>query len=249
MLPKRIVVTGIILIQTRVRMLIDWNDIDTVLLDMDGTLLDRHFDDHFWLEHVPNRWATCNHTSVEQAKEHLYALFRSEENSLNWTDLDFWSDRLKLDIPLLKREVEHLISVHPYVIEFLRFLKQRRKTVWLVTNAHSKTLDLKMKNTRIGPYFDGIVSAHQVGLPKENERFWGRLQNFINYQPDRTMLGEDSEANLATAESFGIRYLIYVSRYSSKVTPRQSKNFPTIDYFNTLIPEIGTTSIIVPHAD
>jgi putative hydrolase of the HAD superfamily len=227
-------------------MLIDWNDIDTVLLDMDGTLLDRHFDDHFWLEHVPKRWAAHNHTSTEYAKEYLYTLFRSQENTLNWTDLDYWSDRLKLDIPLLKREIEHLIAVHPYVIEFLLFLKQHRKAVWLVTNAHSKTLDLKMKTTRIGPYFDGIISAHQVGLPKEDERFWGRLQKFINYQPESTMLGEDSESNLTTAESFGIRYLIYISRYSSKITPRQSERFPTIDYFNRLLPATGAMSVIIP---
>jgi putative hydrolase of the HAD superfamily len=227
-------------------MIIDWNNIDTVLLDMDGTLLDRHFDDHFWLEHVPKQWAAKNHTSLKFAKEHLYALFRSQENTLNWTDLDYWSDRLKLDVPLLKREVEHLIAVNPYVIEFLLFLKKHTKTVWLVTNAHSKTLDLKMKSTRIGPYFDGIISAHQVGLPKEDNRFWGKLQNFITYSPDRTMLGEDSEANLATAERFGIRYLIYISRYSSKITPRRSENYPTIDYFNRLLPEAGTMSVIIP---
>ena len=29
-----------------------WRDIDTVLLDMDGTLLDLHYDNHFWLEPV-----------------------------------------------------------------------------------------------------------------------------------------------------------------------------------------------------
>lgn len=221
-------------------MIIDWNDIDTVLLDMDGTILDRHFDDHFWLEHVPKRWSQCNHTTLEYAKEHLYSLFRSQENTLNWTDLDYWSDRLKLDIPVLKQEIEHLIAVHPYVIEFLLFLKHTGKAVWLVTNAHSKTLDLKMKNTRIGPYFDGIISAHQVGLPKEDHRFWGKLQDFISYEPERTLLGEDSEVNLTTAESFSIRYLVYISRYSSKVEPRQSDQFPTIDYFNRLIPENGS---------
>lgn len=226
-------------------MFIDWNDIDTVLLDMDGTLLDRHFDDHFWLEHVPKRWASIEQTSVEYAKGHLYELFRSQENTLNWTDLDYWSDRLKLDIPLLKREVEHLIAVHPYVIEFLLFLKRHGKTVWLVTNAHSKTVDLKMERTLIGPYFDGIISAHQVGVPKEDDRFWGLLQNFIDYTPDRTMLGEDSEANLFTAERFGIRYLIYISCYSSKITPRQSEKFATIDYFNRLIPEKESSAVSI----
>ena len=227
-------------------MIIDWNDIDTVLLDMDGTILDRHFDDHFWLEHVPKRWSQRNHTTLEYAKEHLYSLFRSQENTLNWTDLDYWSDRLQLDIPVLKQEIEHLIAVHPYVIEFLLFLKHTGKTVWLVTNAHSKTLDLKMKNTRIGPYFDGIISAHKIGLPKEDERFWGKLQDFISYKPERTLLGEDSETNLRTAESFSIRYLVYISRYSSKIEPRQSDRFSTIDYFNRLIPEKGCSRITIP---
>lgn len=227
-------------------MIIDWNDIDTVLLDMDGTILDRHFDDHFWLEHVPQRWAERNHTTIEYAKEHLYSLFHSQENTLNWTDLDYWSDRLKLDIPVLKQEIEHLIAVHPYVTEFLLFLKHTGKKIWLVTNAHSKTLDLKMKRTRIGPYFDGIISAHQVGLPKEDERFWGKLQDFISYDPERTMLGEDSETNLATAKSFSIRYLVYISRYSSKIKPRRSEHFLTTDYFNRLIPEAGSSRITLP---
>lgn len=224
-------------------MLVEWEKIDTVLLDMDGTLLDRHFDDHFWMEHVPRRWSEKEGTTLEQAKEHLYALFRSQENTLNWTDLDYWSDRLRLDIPLLKKEVEHLIDVHPFVVEFLLFLKQHGKSAWLVTNAHSKTLELKMKKTLLGPYFDGVVSAHQVGLPKEDDRFWEKLQSFVHYDPTRTLLGEDSETNLATAARFNIAYLIYVSRYSSVILPRPSQQFQSINYFSQLIPESGKMAI------
>ena len=226
-------------------MQINWNDIDTVLLDMDGTLLDRHFDDHFWLEHVPARWAARNGKDLAFAREHLYAQFRSQENTLNWTDLDYWSDRLKLDIPLLKKEVEHLIAVHPFVVEFLLFLKHHHKTVWLVTNAHSKTLDLKMKKTRLGPYFDGIISAHQVGLPKEDGGFWHALQDFIPYTPERTLLGEDSETNLLTAAAYTIKYLIYVGRYSSTTSPQTSLKFTTIHYFNQLIPADGNLTITI----
>jgi putative hydrolase of the HAD superfamily len=224
---------------------INWNNIDTVLLDMDGTLLDRHFDDHFWLEHVPARWAAHNGKDLEFARRHLYALFRSQENTLNWTDLDYWSNRLKLDIPLLKKEVEHLIAVHPFVIEFLLFLKHHRKKVWLVTNAHSKTLDLKMKKTMIGPYFDGIISAHQVGLPKEDRRFWHALQEFVSYDPNRTMLGEDSETNLLTAADYAIEYLIYVGRFSSTTMPQTSQQFATIHYFNRLIPADGGITVTI----
>lgn len=224
-------------------MIIDWKDIDTVLLDMDGTLLDRHFDDHFWLEHVPRTYAAKRGLPLAETKEKLYALFRSQERTLNWTDLDYWSDRLSLDIPLLKREVDHLIAVHPFVIDFLLYLKQHGKDIYLVTNAHSKTLDLKMKKTRIGPYFTGIVSAHDIGLPKEDKAFWGKLQETVAYDPARTMLGEDSETNLGTAYEYGIRYLIYVSGYSSAVPPVASQRYHSVRYFRELLPADGETHV------
>jgi 5'-nucleotidase len=228
-------------------MTLDWRDIDTVLLDMDGTLLDRHFDDHFWLEHVPKRWAARHKVPLKLAREQLYALFRSQERTLNWTDLDYWSDRLGLDIPLLKLEVEHLIAVHPGVTEFLSYCRQQNKQLWLVTNAHSKTLAIKMKKTSIGHWFDGVISAHQVGLPKEDSRFWGELQQFVSYDPQRTMLGEDSETNLQTAQVYGIKYLFYISHYSSTCSPVPSDTFFTLDYFNRLIPAEGESTVrIIP---
>lgn len=215
---------------------LDWTAIDTVLLDMDGTLLDRHFDDHFWMEHVPKTWGRKNRVPLDQAKQHLYGLFRSQEKTLNWTDLDYWSDRLGIDIPLLKLEVEHLIAVHPGVTEFLVQLRHLGKQSWLVTNAHGKTLSLKMKKTRLGPYFDGIISAHELGLPKENPCFWQKLREKIPYDPSRTLLGEDSETNLGTAAAYGIRYLIYVSRYSSMIQPIPSREYTSIHYFTELLP-------------
>jgi putative hydrolase of the HAD superfamily len=227
-------------------MIIHWPDIDTVLLDMDGTLLDRHFDDHFWLDHVPATYARKHGLPLPEARAMLHALFRSQERTLNWTDLDFWSERLGLDIPLLKREVDHLIAVHPHVVEFLQFLRHQRKQVHLVTNAHSKTLDLKMRKTRLGGHFDRIISAHDLGLPKEDPAFWPALQRVIPYSPARTMLGEDSEVNLGTAQQYGIGYLIYVSRFSSAVMPVPSDHFTSIHYFSELIPRQGNLTVHLP---
>jgi 5'-nucleotidase len=227
-------------------MILDWNEIDTVLLDMDGTLLDRHFDDHFWLEHVPKTFARKHGISLAEAKSRLYRLFKSQENTLNWTDLDYWSAHLGLDIPLLKREVDHLIAVHPFVVEFLLFLRQHGKNIHLVTNAHSKTLNMKMRVTRLGPYFTGIISAHDLGLPKEDPAFWGKLQQKIPYDPQSTLLGEDSETNLSTAALFGIRYLVYVSRSSSKEPAKESPLFHSIDFFSRMIPPAGTSKIEIP---
>ena len=135
----------------------DWNLIDTALLDMDGTLLDKHFDDYFWEEFVPEQYAAKHNLPVDTAREKLLNRYRLEEGELNWTDLDFWSKELGLDIPTLKEQVDHLIQIHPYVIPFLSFLKESEKRVYLVTNAHSKTLNLKMNKTKIGHYFDQVL--------------------------------------------------------------------------------------------
>jgi putative hydrolase of the HAD superfamily len=214
----------------------DWRSIDTVLLDMDGTLLDRHYDDHFWLEHVPRRYAARHAITLEESRQKLYRLFKSQEKTLNWTDLDYWSECLDLDIPLLKLEIEHLIAVHPFVTEFLLFLRHSGKRIHLVTNAHSKTLSLKMKRTRLGPYFDSIISAHDLGLPKEDIGFWHKLREKIPFDPPKTMLGEDSEDNLASARAYGIGHLVFISGSSSALTPVPSADFFSVQSFGELIP-------------
>ena len=145
-----------------------WDEIDTVLLDMDGTLLDLHFDTHFWLEHVPARYAEANSLSIEKARAQLMKRYRSAEGKLEWYCVDYWSDQLNLNIEILKQEVDHLISLRPDVISFLQALANAGKHRILVTNAHGKSLSLKMKKTPIGDHLDEIITAHDIGLPKES---------------------------------------------------------------------------------
>ena len=72
-----------------------WNAIDTVLLDMDGTLLDLHFDNHFWLQHLPQRYAELHGVSRALADAELLPLFREHAGTLNWYCTDFWSRELR----------------------------------------------------------------------------------------------------------------------------------------------------------
>jgi putative hydrolase of the HAD superfamily len=60
---------------------IDWQNIQTVFLDMDGTLLDLHFDNHFWLEHMPKRYAEKHDITVEQASHALSQKTKAIEGS------------------------------------------------------------------------------------------------------------------------------------------------------------------------
>ncbi|MBU0674822.1 MAG: HAD hydrolase-like protein [Proteobacteria bacterium] len=214
-----------------------WERIHHVLLDMDGTLLDRYFDDYFWEHYLPNIFAKKNGLPEAEALDHLLSRYKQREGTLDWTDLDFWSTQLDLDIPALKLSIDHLIKVHPFVIAFLNFCRRTGKRVFLVTNAHGKTLDIKMKKTALTGYFDRIVCSQEVGMAKENPLFWEKLGGIIPYDPDHALLADDTEAVLASAQLFGIRELIYVARPSSRKSPEPSLNFRSIHYFSELIPE------------
>jgi len=214
----------------------DWKNIDTVLLDMDGTLLDKHFDDHFWEEFVPAQYALKNGISGEEAVEELMPRFRSKEETLDWANLDFWSDQLDLNIPALKRQIQHLIAVHPNVEKFLERVKAAGKEIFMVTNAHGKTLDLKMERTALADRFDGIITSHEIGMPKEDPAFWENLKKVVYFDPARTLLGEDTEAVLRSASLYGIRYLVFVAGSTSARAPRDSEDFFSVRDFGEIIP-------------
>lgn len=212
-----------------------WNNIDTVLLDMDGTLLDKYFDDYFWEHFLPAEYAKKYSISTSEARQQLLSRYRKEEKTLAWTDLDFWSKEFDLDIPALKEQVHHLIAVHPHVEDFLKFLRTEKKRIHLVTNAHYKTLDLKLRKTEIGKYFDSVICAFDIGLPKEDTAFWPRLEKLIGFEKETTMLVDDNEDVLISARSYGMGYLIFKARPSSRAGIRSSDHFTTIADFDELM--------------
>jgi putative hydrolase of the HAD superfamily len=216
--------------------MVDWPAVDTVFLDMDGTLLDLHFDNHFWLEHVPRRYAEHHAVTLEAARALLGQRYRAVEGTMAWYCVDYWSDQLGLDIALLKQEVEHLIAVHPDVVEFLDAVRGSGRRVVLVTNAHGKSLELKLRRTRLGRHLDGVVCAHDLGLPKEDPGFWARLATRVPFRPAATLLVDDSLPVLRSAARHGIAHLLAVRRPDSRQPPRAVTEFPAIDGFADLLP-------------
>ncbi|MBM4289715.1 MAG: haloacid dehalogenase, partial [Deltaproteobacteria bacterium] len=160
----------------------NWPEVDWVLLDMDGTLLDKYFDDYFWETLVPQEYARQRGMELAQARLEVFARYKREEGTLNWTDIDFWTRELALDIPALKEGIRHLIEVHPDSEPFLTYVRGLNKQVILVTNAHYKTLDLKMNQVGLLGYFHRVVSSFDLGAPKELRRFWETLEALIGFE-------------------------------------------------------------------
>ena len=215
--------------------MIDWKKIDTVLLDMDGTLLDLNFDNHFWKEFVPLKYAQQKALSLDAAKQVLEPQFKSMEGTLEWYCLDYWSEVLQLDIAGLKAEISGLIAVLPHVTEFLEKLQQSSQRVLLVTNAHRDSLGLKMGKTCLQPFFDDIISSHDLGFPKENTDFWPLLQQQQAFDKNTTLLIDDSLAVLNSARQFGIAHLISVSKPDSRQPKKTVIDYRAIEDFRELM--------------
>lgn len=216
--------------------MIDWQAIDTVFLDMDGTLLDLHFDTYFWVEHVPKRYAEKHNMPLEQAKDYLMSRYRSLLGTINWYCIDYWTAELGLDIALLKEEVDHLIAVHPYVTDFLDGVRKADKRVVLVTNAHMKSLQLKMDRTQLGGHFDRLICSHEFGMAKEEAGFWQSLQQTEPFVPERTLLVDDSLSVLRSAQAYGLRWLLAVYQPDSKDARRDVAEFDAIESFADIMP-------------
>ncbi|MFA6055296.1 MAG: GMP/IMP nucleotidase [Thermodesulfovibrionales bacterium] len=212
-----------------------FHDIKYVLLDMDGTLLDKYFDDYFWEHLVPEKYAEIHNITFGRAKEELMKKYKVHEGTLNWTDLDFWSNQLNIDIPAMKEQVKHLIEVHPHVENFLRMLGKEKKKVFLVTNAHYKSIDLKFKKTLIGKYFDAVLTSFDAGYPKEDIKFWEAAEKRLGFDKGKTLFIDDTEEILKTAKKFGIKYILYKARANSKVKPGRSNDFMHIIDFDELL--------------
>ena len=216
--------------------MIDWNGIDTVLLDMDGTLLDLHFDNYFWTQHLPRAYAEKHQISEEESSTQLHQRLSVDQGTLAWYSLDHWSQQLDIDIPALKLELRHLISVRPYAIEFLTQLHASDRDVVMVTNAHRKTLDIKMDRVDITHWFDRVVVSHDLQAPKEEQTFWHKLQDLHPFEPDRTLLIDDTERVLESAANYGIAHLLTLLQPDSKRQKRIDTRFPGIHHFDEIMP-------------
>ncbi len=213
-----------------------WPDIDTVLLDMDGTLLDLHFDNHFWQVYVPEKFAAQHGLSHDEAHAECFRRYHAKAGTLDWYCVDYWTEALNLDIVRLKEELAHLIQIHPDVPEFLTALRKAGKRVVLVTNAHHQSLNLKMRRTGLAGYFDAIHSSHSFGLAKEAPAFWVALRAVEPFDPERALLVDDSLPVLRSAAAYGIRHLLAIRQPDTRQPAKDTAEFPAIQRFFEVMP-------------
>ena len=215
---------------------IPWDDIKTVMFDMDGTLLDLHYDNYFWLDLLPKSYAKAKGLSLKTAKLLIEGIAQKNIGLLNWYCLDYWENELDYDLRALKKTIVEKIKVRQSVEPFLNQLHLYCIDLILVTNAHPYSLNLKMDKTRIANHFKKCISSHELGLAKENKGFWGKLMNIEPYDPQQTLLFDDSVAVLRQAKCEGISNLWGIHQPDSYQAAIQQAEFPLVKDFLNLLP-------------
>jgi len=214
---------------------VPWSDIDTLLLDMDGTLLDLAFDNFFWLELVPEIYASARGCSIAEAREELFARYGAIAGTLPWYCVEHWSAELGIDIEHLKRRHSHRIRYLPGARAFLRLARQLRKRLILVTNAHQITLTIKCEQTGIDALLDVLVSSHEYGVEKERAGFWHRLEVEQGIRPERALILDDNLTVLQTAVDCGVGHAIAIRCPDTTREPRAVEEFAAVDGVSSLL--------------
>ena len=202
---------------------------ETLMLDMDGTILDLAYDNYIWKDLVPRRYAAANGMSFESARELLFGKYADVQGNLEWYCLDHWNDRLGIDVVKIHHDVTHRIGYLPGALEFLREVHARNIRVLLATNSHPDTLDLKEAVTGFADYFDGLHSSHTYGHAKESQSFWESLQEDVGFDPATTLFVDDSQPVLQSAAEFGVGMLVTVTRPDTYEPVKRGSDFRGVE--------------------
>ena len=188
-----------------------FKDIECLLIDMDGVILDNAYDNDFWQNQIPEVIADSKSIAFDDAKRLAIQIFNYKKNTKDWYDVDYWSNMLDIDIEAQKRSEKSFsrISLYDGVIDTLSILKNKTKMI-LITNAHRKTLNIKLEKYNLTPYFDEMVCAHELNYVKEDIQLWYMLRSKYKLDYEKTLLVEDTINNINVGLSAGISGAIYV---------------------------------------
>ncbi len=189
--------------------------IKNYLIDLDGVIIDVKYDNFFWQKHIPKVYSNVHNMSYIDAQTITQQLFNFKKKTKDWYDIDYWSNMLSIDIEKEKKDNMELISLLDGSEDTLEQLKEQGNNLYLITNAHRKTLNIKLAKYSLKNYFKKMICSHELGCIKEEIRFWHILKNELGIGFKDSVLIEDTVDNLQAASSAGLNNLVFVNSDAS----------------------------------
>jgi HAD superfamily hydrolase (TIGR01509 family) len=213
----------------------DWDAIDTVCLDLDGTLLDQAYDNHIWRDLVPEHFAIRHGLPLETARERVVRHYEDHHGTLQAYSLEYWADLCGVDLFELHRQEQARIDWLDGAADFLAQLRAMPKRLVLLTNSHPFALELKHAKTRVLDYFHEAASSQEFGAPKEDQQFWVRAREKFGFDPERSLFADDNLRMLRAAEKAGMRWIYGVRISDTRWPPLSHDHYPAVDRVRELL--------------
>jgi putative hydrolase of the HAD superfamily len=220
----------------------DWDNVDCVFLDMDGTLLDLNYDNRVWNELVPQAFAAHQGLTLQEAKDKLLTHMREIHGTIEYYSFEYWSAFTDVDLIAEHKHAVELLAYRPGALEFLRWLKANGCPTVIATNAHRSSIRVKDHQINISAEVDAVVSSQDYHSPKEADHFWQALLADHAYTPSRCVFVDDNIPVLDAAARNKIGILYAIATPDSQQASRADLGYPTFDHFAEICPAIAQTT-------
>ena len=111
--------------------------------------------------------------------------------------------------------------LYPYTLEVLDYLKEKY-TLHIITNGFDKTQHIKLKYSKLKPYFNQIITSEKSGVKKPNPAIFEHALNLANATKDESIyIGDNLVVDILGCQNFGIDGMYFnpnKKEHSEKVT-------------------------------
>lgn len=176
--------------------------IDTVLFDLDGTIINTNELIITTFQHVIEKNGLKPHTREEiiphmgMTLEHQLRIFSGREDVA-----DLVADYRKYN----RARHDELIRDFPHVKEVISRLHERGITMGIVTTKIKETTLLALNMFGLKPYMKAVVTVDDVKHPKPHPEPILTALRELNADPARTLMVGDSAADLQSAKAAGVQ--------------------------------------------
>ncbi|ART64181.1 phosphoglycolate phosphatase [Kushneria marisflavi] len=198
------------------------NDIDLILYDLDGTLIDSApdlalaIDEMMQAMDLPPAGVDRVRDWVGNGSRRLVerALMHSNAFGASGPDSQQIDDALALFMDFYAQHPVSRTCCYPGVVECLRAQRERGIAQALVTNKPSRFIDTILASMGLEGFFSHVLGGDSLAQKKPDPAPLAYIASALNIPPRRVLMVGDSRSDVKAARAFGCRSLAVTYGYN-----------------------------------
>ena len=204
------------------------NSTTAILSDLDGVILDQHYDRKFWQSWLPEHVANQTNQSIEKIQIEIQLKIDGQKGTLNWYDLNYWDDLLDVDCMEIIKEQEEKPSFLEGSLEALQELSTLKNPKHILTNGDPRLQEYKAEARNFLQFFDSIFYSMHAGYPKEKKEFWTLARHNLNLDFEDSIFIDDDFKVVTIAVKAGVKRVIWITPGKNRILQNGIETFSSL---------------------